>query len=580
MKKITQQEFIEQSQKTHNNKYDYSKTVYVNMRTPVVIICPIHGEFKQSAKKHKEGQGCPICGNSIKKTTEQFINEAKSVHGDKYDYSKVNYKNNCSKIEIVCKTHGSFFQIPKDHLNGSGCLICAGKQRMTTDVFIKKAENVHGDKYDYSKINYKNNYSKVEIICPIHGSYFQRVNNHLSGHGCPICNSSKGEKKIADCLTKKGFVFEQQKRFADCKDVLELPFDFYLPNNNLLIEFDGIQHFEPVEHFGPESFEITQKHDKIKNDFAKQKNIQLLRIRYDQDIDLTLDNYFCDYEFDSRFFENIQDLADYIYKYENGIDGENTVEYFNNKYTPDFLPLFKKDIPFPWPEFKNSDSGLIRYFHKSIFEAHVGKNKNALEVWNDKNVFYKLAKNRLKYIGKCDLNSMRQGLNIAKIAPKVSVFKPSLATNLIKTYLSDCEIVFDPFSGFSGRLLGAINNSKIYIGQDINQKHVNESNEIINYKKYSKATISCVDVFQDSEKEFDCLFTCPPYNLKEVWNENETDLSCDEWIDICLAKYKCKKYLFVVDKTEKYQDFVVQEISNQSHFGKNSEKVIFITGKN
>jgi tRNA G10 N-methylase Trm11 len=144
--------------------------------------------------------------------------------------------------------------------------------------------------------------------------------------------------------------------------------------------------------------------------------------------------------------------------------------------------------------------------------------------------------------------------------------------------LNEYSEIFDPFSGFSGRLIGAQNCNKKYIGQDINEMHVSESNEIIAYKNYTKAVVTLQDILTDTPHDYECLFTCPPYGGKEHWNGNndEVEKTCDEWIDICLEKYKCKKYLFVVDKTEKYKDKIVETITNKSHFGTNEEMVILI----
>ena len=121
-------------------------------------------------------------------------------------------------------------------------------------------------------------------------------------------------------------------------------------------------------------------------------------------------------------------------------------------------------------------------------------------------------------------------------------------------------------------------DNKNYIGQDINETTINESKQIINYFNLNdKVDLKVQNIMSDNYKEYDCLFTCPPYNLKENWNnENQLNLSCDKWIDICLSTYNCKKYLFVVDNTEKYKNYIVEELVNKSHFGTNTEKVILI----
>ena len=184
------EQFLQEAKKIHGNKYDYSQVEYVNYQTKVTIICPKHGEFTQSPTAHLQGNGCPKCGNertSLRMTNESFINKAKSIHGDRYDYSKVEYIDNKEEVCIICREHGEFWQKPKNHLSGYGCPICSGRKKMRTIDFVKRARQVHGEKYDYSKAEYKGNAEEICIICPEHGEFWQRAENHLRGTGCPKC---------------------------------------------------------------------------------------------------------------------------------------------------------------------------------------------------------------------------------------------------------------------------------------------------------------------------------------------------------------------------------------------------------
>lgn len=254
------------------------------------------------------------------------------------------------------------------------------------------------------------------------------------------------------------------------------------------------------------------------------------------------------------------------------------IKWVDEHFTKDFIPLFQKDLPFPYPTTIRRRDDIIRVYHKSIWSANRGGCKSPLEAWNDKSLVLKTALNRLRYIGHCTPIDIRNGFNIAKIAPKVSVFTIGRAEYLISKYLSSYDTVFDPFSGFSGRMLGSIGLKKTYIGQDLNEDHVRESNEIIQDFKIEKATVTQADILQSPGGEYPCLFTCPPYGGKEHWGSNveEIEKSCDDWIDICLSKFKCKTYLFVVDVTTKYKDKVVETFINRSHFGANQEFVIKI----
>ena len=156
------------------------------------------------------------------------------------------------------------------------------------------------------------------------------------------------------------------------------------------------------------------------------------------------------------------------------------------------------------------------------------------------------------------------------------MFSASTAKYLIMKYLNGYSEVFDPFSGFSGRMLGACASGKHYIGQDIDKEHVEESSKIIKFHNLNASVVEG-DALQSSGS-YECLFTCPPYVDKESWGDaaNQIIKSCDEWIDECLQRFDCKRYLFVVDETNKYNNYIVEELSNQSLFGKGKEKVVLI----
>ena len=191
------QNFIEKAKRVHKDKYDYSKVEYKNANAKVCIICPKHGEFWQLPYGHLNGRGCPICryiksSSAVKKTKEQFISESKHVHGDKYDYSKVNYINNRTKVCIICPEHGEFWQRPDKHIiRKQGCPYCSGNAKRTTESFIADANKVHNNKYDYSKVEYSGIHEKVCIICPEHGEFWQTPNDHLHGNGCPGCKGKR-----------------------------------------------------------------------------------------------------------------------------------------------------------------------------------------------------------------------------------------------------------------------------------------------------------------------------------------------------------------------------------------------------
>lgn len=162
-------------------------------------------------------------------------------------------------------------------------------KKLTQQEFIDKAIKIHGDKYDYSLVNYINNNTKVKIICKKHGIFEQKPNNHLSNNGCPVCKESKGEKEISKILEEKSINYIAQYKFIDCVNKISLPFDFYLPDYNTCIEFDGIQHFKSIEYWGgSDGLKKRQNNDKIKNDYCLKNNIRLIRVKYNDDIKIKI----------------------------------------------------------------------------------------------------------------------------------------------------------------------------------------------------------------------------------------------------------------------------------------------------
>jgi glutaredoxin len=164
---------------------------YQGTKNSSLFRCLAGHEWEVGLASVLSGNGCPTCNiESQRYTTQEFIDLAKAAHGDRYDYSNVDYLNSKKKVEIICKEHGSFWQLPQGHIRGhkSGCRKCAIEQlRLTADKFAEKSRQKHGDKYDYSRVTYKTNHDKVELICKEHGSFWQLPMNHIQGTGCPGC---------------------------------------------------------------------------------------------------------------------------------------------------------------------------------------------------------------------------------------------------------------------------------------------------------------------------------------------------------------------------------------------------------
>lgn len=198
--------FISKAKKKHGNRYDYSKVVYLSCREKVVIICRNHGDFNQNPSQHLTTSGCQTCANQ--KTTANrrmskvdFIKRSIIKHGEKYSYDDVVIENHYSKVVISCDIHGDFKQQVGVHLRGNGCPKC-GKIKASQKIsdtkidFIAKAKVVHGNKYDYSNLDYKGSTRHVTITCLTHGDFSQYAANHIAGNGCPKCaNAIKASKK-------------------------------------------------------------------------------------------------------------------------------------------------------------------------------------------------------------------------------------------------------------------------------------------------------------------------------------------------------------------------------------------------
>ena len=197
-------------------------------------------------------------------TNDEWISRARIVHGDKYDYSKVEYTNNKTKVCIICPIHGEFWQRAKDHIEGRGCDKCGGTYTITKNEFIQKSVLKHGYKYDYSKVKYNGYNSKVCIVCPKHGEFWQTPHSHSCGCGCPTCIESHLERDVRRYLADNGIKYEVFKHF---EWLGKQHLDFYLPEYKIGIECQGIQHFKPVEYFGGEKRFIYQ----IDNDVKKKK---------------------------------------------------------------------------------------------------------------------------------------------------------------------------------------------------------------------------------------------------------------------------------------------------------------------
>ena len=368
-RRLTTKEFVIKAKKIHGNKYNYSKSNYIRSNVKIDIICPIHGSFKQKPHGHLSGAGCKKCGtkNMVNKQRlgiDDFIKKSISIHGDKYDYSKVIYSGWSEKVDIICDQHGIFSQRAGDHLKGEGCKECgidsrSRKMRMDIEDVIKKCIEVHGDQYNYSQIKYKNNRTKmkifcnkhkvfflqsfdshvtkkcgcpkcgydsmkktreefvklsnkvhygkynydksifidmstkIEIVCPDHGVFWQTPDSHSRGKGCRRC-LYKNEYILGEKIKQHFYDWkiEEQKVFnSELYYKSSRRFDFFLSKDKMrvAVEYDGKQHYEPVRFGGIsmkraiKKFKRQQKIDCLDKQFCKENGIMLYRVKYNDD---------------------------------------------------------------------------------------------------------------------------------------------------------------------------------------------------------------------------------------------------------------------------------------------------------
>ena len=317
--RLTSAFYIKKFTEKYGNKYDYSKVVFKNSKEKITIICPKHGEFEILPHNFLY-RGCPHCNKEVyfmlnkeknnaikilkkrkkqkekikkqientKKRESEIIEKFKQIHGDKYDYSKVKYINTNTKVLIICPEHGEFEQLISNHLAGKGCKKCSHistslKNKSNTKEFIEKSQKIHGEKYNYNKVNYVNAKSKVCIICPEHGEFWQAPYNHLLMNGCPVCGRGKISKeyilknKLQDYFKDITIVSEKKFKWLGKQRI-----DIFFENFNIGIEYQGKQHFEPVAIFGGEKKFIKQrKNDIKKNILCEKNNVKIFYFSYD-----------------------------------------------------------------------------------------------------------------------------------------------------------------------------------------------------------------------------------------------------------------------------------------------------------
>ena len=537
---------------------------------------------------------CPHCGIIF---TPETPRQTYCSQNCRFNHQKLKEKSKREEYKIPCEWCGTLFH-PRtntqkycDGVHYRKCEICGEE----FEIDLKKQDKPRTCSKECSyKLRFKdgNPFSRIECrekaeqtMLDKYGVRHAAQNNQFkekmretyrekTGYDHPVHNPearskmtssariSRFESRIKQLLDEYGINYIHH--YTITTDQASHEFDFYLPDNKLLIDADGLFYHGYLDD--PNGKQVLDYYDEDRlaiipedcrlivivegQEEKKIKEIsELLREEY------TLDEY------DTEIFKWCRSIG---FPYPQHTD-DRMLKDWNR------LCNYQSERYIPQCRLGNS---IIQNFHHSIYSAHVGKYSSPLEGWEDDEKLKKVISNRLIYMNDVDPSKVLSGFNISKVCPKVSVFNPVLARYLTEKYLSKYKIVLDPFSGWSGRMLGVCSTGRIYIGFDLNQTAVKESNEIIDFLGLS-AEVTCKDTLEQ-EGGGSCILTCPPYGAKEIYANEVMFHTCDEWIDIVLKNFDCDTYVFVVDKTEGYKDYIKEEISSTSHFNTTKEYVIVI----
>ena len=266
--------------------YDIPIEDYVNARTKIKHKCSKGHIYFQIPSSHLQGQGCPICYGTKKKTSKEYYNECKDKG---LDLPIEDYKGTHIKIKHKCEYNHIYKQKPSNHLNGQRCPICFGNKKKVSNDYYNECKDKG---LDLPIEEYKNSKFKIKYKCRKGHTYYQTPSDHSQGHGCPVCKESHGEKFIRNYLDKHDIKFIPQKRFHNLKDKTYLSYDFYLPDYSVLIEYQGQQHYQTNGYFGGKKrFKKQQLHDKLKREYAKNNGYKLLELKYTLDTQDLVNKY-------------------------------------------------------------------------------------------------------------------------------------------------------------------------------------------------------------------------------------------------------------------------------------------------
>lgn len=568
-------------------------------------ICPICGEEfipKHSNQRYcmqPKSHICPICGKSFERICTKN-NAGGDTCGDRacrIKYASLKKQEFYAQTTKICVLCGKEFH-PKNNTQRvcsdthyATCTVCGKKFRIKDiDAYLSrpvktcssecrnksismntrsKDPAIIAKMLSTKKDKYGDNFGSV-IARKSMQTYYEKTgfkhiayNPEVRSKRFSNAKESKLEQRI--CSLLDSYHIEYQHLYFLSNGDLSHEFDFYIPKYKILIDADGLYyHCYIGDADGKHS---REDYDEIRLNLIPKDHIFHIIVEGCEDADI-------------KYLVNVlKDMDADIFNYDSEVF--NWCRHIGFPYPAYNIERMSKDYDhlcrYNEPDYnRNCRFGLsiIKTYHKSIYDAHVKGYISPYEAWFDDDMLKKVIVNRFIYINTVDPSKILAGLNISKLCPRVSIFNPVLARHITKKYLSEYSTVFDPFSGFSGRLLGVCSTGKQYIGQDLNEHAVSESNHIINAFSLN-AKIIQKDIF-DSSGTYECLLTCPPYADKEIYNNETVFQSCDNWIDECIARFRCNRYVFVVDRTEKYKSHIAEELVAKSHFTDVHEYIVVI----
>lgn len=284
------------------NRFSFKNTIYKNINENILLYDKILNELievKPTVILKSKTLYKLECYKTTKLPLLTFINKANKIHNNKYDYSKVDYKHSKKKVCIICPEHGEFWQTPNEHIKGSGCSLCAGNVKINENEFFEKVKKIHGNRYDYSQTVLLNQVNEITVICPEHGEFKIRPMHHLKGSGCPKCKGSSGEKILLTFFENKN-LYPHFNKLYKWLDYMQL--DFYFPEHKLAIEVQGEQHFIETNFF-QSNLDENIRRDNKKRQLCEQNGVKLL--------------YYAPYnmDFPYKVYTNVNELYEEMKKY-------------------------------------------------------------------------------------------------------------------------------------------------------------------------------------------------------------------------------------------------------------------------